>query len=183
MITWIIKTVRYTLIKLLNFFSKKMLSKNHQFLLKVLAERWICNFTTIIKLSYFCDLANVWAVSKSISSYKYIRYYYWPYSKSIQKSIDELASKDYINIVKIPTQSWEEQTLYEITESALSNSLLFSELSDTEKANIHNVVNDLKVFNANQLGAISYKTKPMIEKNATIWWKESREEELNLFAK
>lgn len=158
------------------------MTKNLSYLLFLLANRGACNFTTIVKLSYFCDLSSVGSWKSQISDYKYIRYYYWPYNGIIKEDLKRLVADHYVQEIYIPQQNGEEQVLYETTEKILSDKAIFWTLTDEEKLHIANIVSELSWFNASQLWTISYKTKPMLEKGAQQGGKEAWEEELNLNA-
>jgi hypothetical protein len=144
------------------------ITKNQQFLLFILTHRWPSTITEIVKLSYLIDLASLSEFKNKISDYKYIRYFYWPYAVKIQSDLEKLAFSNYIIIEAKTNPQWYENILYSINPEKE----LWLNLNDEEKNFTLEVLKDLGGYRAWTLTQIAYKTKPMLDLGATLWWNE-----------
>jgi len=157
------------LIKIIHLF--RMNSKNFQFLSFILQNRGWCTITEIVKLAYLIDLAakNNSKIQNKISDFEYIRYYYGPYSKEIQNTLENWIEKEVIKITSGLSTHWHEYTVYEFN---IEKSNIIDQLTPDEQDFILETLEDLATYRSTHLTDIAYNTKPMTELWATLWWNE-----------
>ena len=157
------------------------MTKSENVLCYIIKKLDYVGITKITKLVYFSDLWFMKHHKKQLTDYKYIRYYYWPYSLGLRADITNLISKGILRDVESELPNWETIIYYTVNKDTPIDHFQVG-LSDVEIKYLDEVVSDLWKLAPNHLKSLSYKTAPMIVLGCTEWWKESWEEELDLSA-
>jgi len=135
--------------------------------------------TSLLKLSYLIDLAAVRNLGNKISEFKYIRWNFGPFDRTIYKNLDELHADLIISTESQYNGSGSETVLYSLVNPESINCDL---LSDNEKNLIEEMLSKLRGYGAKMLTDIAYQTKPMTSIGATLGGTEHLSEVLNLNA-
>lgn len=154
------------------------MTKNQQFLLYIISKRIWSTITEILKLAYLIDLAFYRMNWNKISEYKYIRYYYWPYDKSIDNDVHILLEQQRKIDCKVYNTSFGDTIAY-FNDSW---ELFTPNLADEEIEFINTIMEEIGWLGSKQLTEVSYATKPMKKFNAVLWGREHLMEELDFDA-
>lgn len=152
------------------------MNKNKQLLYYIIKHTWWVSITQVVKLAYLIDLTNYRNHKKRVSGYEYIRYYYWPYDSDIESDVNDLVKEWYISADSEYTRLNEMFVFHQKKEADI-------DLLDKDIEVIDSVLDELKWLWAKMLTKIAYKTKPMVELWATLWWNEGLWDTLNFDAK
>lgn len=155
------------------------LSKNQQLLAYLSEKHPGATITVLIKLAYFVDLVAVKKKGEPISNFKYVRYFYGPFDKTIYADVEVLIEQKLLKPELNYTSSGDEYMVYrplDIDSDSLIN------LSSDEKELIDGVLESVKGYGAKTLTEMAYKTKPMTALSATLGGDEALDQVLNLSA-
>ena len=133
--------------------------------------------TSLMKLSYFCDLMSVRKKKKQISDFTYKRYKHGPFDSMIYCYLEDLIS-DRI-LIEEPNY-----TPYGIEYNELEFNkrvkFSFTELKKQDKKIIDGVLKEFEGYTAKTLTDVAYETSPMKALKATRHGNENLNSELNL---
>jgi uncharacterized phage-associated protein len=142
-----------------------MSEKTRQFLTFIVQKYPRIPITSLMKLSYLIDLANIKRNGKKISDFDYIRYKHGPFDSKIYDYLKDLIEKNIL-IQDIQLSLPEDYYTYEFNDDKEDFSI--SKISEKEKMTIVEVINSLQGMGAKVLTQIAYKTKPMKKLGAEL---------------
>jgi DNA-binding PadR family transcriptional regulator len=129
-----------------------------------IASKQKVSVTSLMKLSYLCDLIAVTRELDQISNFEYIRYNYGPFDSSIYEYLKKLSDNSTLSTTTEYADD-KEYAIYETTDEAEVD---YTKLSEKEVAIIDEVTEQLKGYGAKALTEVAYKTKPMLALGATL---------------
>lgn len=135
--------------------------------------------TVLMKLCYLTDLVSIKRGGQQITEYKYERYTFGPFDKTIYQDLESLVEQEILDIeLFYPEGAFSELVLYRPNEE--SDELESIDLSDEQKGIVDEILSSLGGYGARALTDVAYGTKPMLELNATLGGNENIGKRLDL---
>ena len=135
----------------------------------------VSTITSLTKMLYLIDLASVSSGKEKTTDFNYVRYYYGPYDKRIEETLNDLIIYGEL-IVNVRTSSnGEPYMIYKLPEGVTEY-----EYDDINSDIVDNLTQNLGHLSAKTLTDIAYKTKPMTSLGATLGGTQHLNDVLNL---
>ena len=157
-----------------------MTEKTKQIIVYLVQSHQQPTVTSLMKLCYLIDLTAIKKIKYQITDFKYLRYNFGPFDKSIYTYLENLTTDDVIKQNLDYAVGGADYITFEESEGS---NFEISELSPEELTLVDDLLESLKGFGAKTLTAIAYKTKPMLALGATLGGSEGMGEILDLSAK
>ena len=134
--------------------------------------------TSIIKLCYLIDLACFREFKSQVTDFKYIRWNYGPFDRTVYSVLEELEKGGTIESETV----YNGQSEYVVFKSRaeVRGHDLDTSFTVKEKSVINGVLSDLQGYGSKLLTEIAYKTGPMQALGATRGGPEGMGEQLDL---
>lgn len=127
------------------------------FLRKAKISKETLKKTKLAKLLYFADFASYYFYKKSISGLAYRKIDFGPVPDAYFRILDELAEEEKIDITKVVEG---ERTMFEISETFVSEIEKLDLLSDKENKLIDDIWQKWQKANTNQIVQYTHNQKP-----------------------
>lgn len=156
-----------------------MKEKTKQLLAYLIQHHPSLSITSLMKLSYICDLVSVKKHDKPISEFQYIRYKYGPFNNDIYKYIQCLVRQNVISEEANYTLLGDEFITFKFNDES---DFSFKKLTRKDKETINEVLDSLRGYGVRALVDLAYRTKPMVKIGAKQGNDVGLNEELDLRA-
>jgi len=156
-----------------------MSDKTRQFLTLIVQLYPRIPITSLMKLSYIIDLANIKKNNIQITDFNYIRYKHGPFDSKIYDYLKDLIEKNIL-IQDIELSLPEDYYIYEFNDD--KDDFSIDKITEKEKQTVGKVINSLRGMGAKVLTQIVYKTKPMVKLGAAMDNSVGLNEKLDLYA-
>lgn len=162
---------------IINLNSIDLDNKTRELLVYITKNNPAVTITSLMKLSYFCDLVSVRRRKKQISKFAYKRYKHGPFDSMIYCYLEDLISNGVLT-------EEPDYTPYGIEYNELKfnkdNDFCFSELNKQDKKIIDDVLKEFEGYTAKTLTDVAYETSPMKALRATRDGNENLNAKLDL---
>lgn len=157
-----------------------MYSKDEQFIGYLVQKNPRVSITSLMKLSYLIDLVAVKQLGRKITNFEYRRYNFGPFDKAVYECTEHLTDDNVLILTAEYSSRGDEYWVYNFNFNEHIGDFSTDQLSEEEIEIIDEVLEELSGYGARALTEVAYKTKPMMEKGATIGGDEHFNEILDL---
>ncbi len=160
----------------INFDDINLDDKTKELLIHITKNHPVVTVTSLMKLSYFCDLVSVRKAENKISNFVYKRYKHGPFDSMIYCYLDDLLDEKIFIEEPEYTPYGNEYNILRFNKKDYS----FTKLKKKDIKIIDSILKEFKGYTAKTLTDVAYQTSPMKALGATRNGSENLNAELDL---